>query len=176
MAHDPFLDPAAIEQFGIRSGITDVMYSAWGWPVAEIVHFFGLCLIFGTIGMFDLRMMGLVKGLPLRALHRLIPFGIFGFSLSVVTGLMFVISTPFEYLYNPAWQLKMGFMALAGLNVAGFYLTTAKAAYAVGADDAPPRAARIFAGVSLACWVGVVCCGRVITAFRPPFHWCLWCG
>jgi hypothetical protein len=35
----------------------------------------------------------------------------------------------------------------------------------------------VFAGVSLAAWFGVIACGRVITAFRPPaWEWCAWCG
>ena len=62
--HDPILDPVGIIDWAIDVGIYDLMYSAWGWTIAEIVHFTGLCLLIGTVGMFDLRMMGLVKGLP----------------------------------------------------------------------------------------------------------------
>ena len=29
--------------------------------------------------------------------------------------------------------------------------------------------------VSLACWLGVIVGGRLVTFFRPPEHWCLWC-
>jgi hypothetical protein len=174
---DPLFDPVEIVVWAIDSGIYDVMYSAWGWPVVEIVHFTGLCLLMGTVGMFDLRMMGLVKGLSLSALHRLVPFGVLGFALSVGSGLMFVTSSPDQYLYNPAWQVKMGLLALAGLNMVLFYLTTSRRLQALGPDDAPPLAARVFAGVSLTCWLGVIMAGRVITAFRPPaWFWCAWCG
>ena len=76
--------------------------------------------------MFDLRMMGLVKGLSMAALHKLVPFGVLGFGLSVASGFMFVVSTPDQYLYNPAWQTKMALLALAGLNMVLFYLTTAR--------------------------------------------------
>ena len=38
------------------------------------------------------------------------------------------------------------------------------------------RTARTFAAISLAAWFGVIACGRVITAFRPPaWEWCAWC-
>jgi hypothetical protein len=71
----------------------------------------------------------------------------------------------------------MALIAIAGVNMATFYLTaTAKRVHAMGPDDAPPRAARVIATVSLACWIGVICCGRVITAFRPPWDWCAWCS
>jgi hypothetical protein len=177
MAADPIFDPVGIVVWAIEVGIYDLMYSAWGWTIAEIVHFIGLCLLVGTVGMFDLRMMGLVKGLSLAALHRFVPLGVAGFVLNAVTGFMFVVSTPDQYLYNPAWQIKMVLLAIAGANMVLFYLTTARAVNALGPDDTPPRAARIFAGVSLLSWIGVITAGRVITAFRPPaWFWCAWCG
>ena len=174
---DPLFDAVGIVVWAIDTGIYDVMYSAWGWPVVEIVHFTGLCLLMGTVGMFDLRMMGLVRGLSLPALHRLVPFGVLGFALSVGSGVMFVTSTPDQYLYNPAWQTKMALLGVAGLNMAAFYLAVGKRVKALGPDEEPPRAARVFAVISLVAWLGVIACGRVITAFRPPaWFWCAWCG
>lgn len=176
MRGDPILDPTAIVLWAVDHGIWQMMNTRWGWPIAEIVHFTGLCLLIGAVGMFDLRMMGVVRGLSMAALHRLVPFGILGFLLSASSGFLFVVSAPDQYLYNPAFQTKLAFMALAGLNMILFYATTARAVKALGPDDAPPRAARIIANVSLASWFGVIACGRVITAFRPPFEWCFWCG
>lgn len=174
---DPLFDPVGIVVWAIETGIYDVMYSAWGWPVAEIVHFTGLCLLMGTVGMLDLRMLGLGRGLSLSALHRLVPFGVFGFVLSVGSGFMFLVTAPDQYLYNPAWQVKMGLLALAGANMVLFYLTTSRKLAAIAPDDAVPLAARLFAGISLTCWLGVIMAGRVITAFRPPsWFWCAWCG
>jgi hypothetical protein len=161
------IDTAAIGQWGIDVGIYALMNTRWGWPIAEIVHFLGLCLLMGTVGMFDLRMMGAVRGPSLAALHRLVPYGVAGFALSAASGFLFVVAAPFEYIDNPAWQLKMALMAAAGVNMIVFYATTARAAHALAPDDAPPLAARLFAIVSLGCWVGVITCGRVITAFRP---------
>ena len=174
---DPVFDPVGIVVWAIDTGIFDLMYSAWGWPIAEIVHFTGLCLLIGTVGLFDLRMMGLVEGISLPALHRLVPFGVFGFLLSAVSGFLFVVTSPDQYLYNPAWQVKMALLALAGINMALFYLTTSKRLAAIGPDGMPPLAARVFAAVSLFTWIGVIAAGRVITAFRPPsWFWCAWCG
>jgi hypothetical protein len=174
---DPVFDAVGIVVWAIDSGLYDLMYSAWGWPIAEIVHFTGLCLVIGTVGMFDLRMMGLVRGVSLAALHRLVPFGVLGFAMSAASGFLFVVTTPDQYLYNPAWQVKMALLALAGLNMVLFYLTTSRRLKGLGADDQPPLAARLFAAVSLTCWVGVIAAGRVITAFRPPsWFWCAWCG
>jgi len=176
-APDPIIDPYAIQFWAEDVGIASIMYSAWGWPVMEIIHFFGLCLLIGTVGMFDLRMMGAVKGISLAALHKLVPYGVLGFALNVASGFMFVTADPTQYLYNPAWQTKMVLIAIAGVNMATFYVTaTSKRVQALGPDDKLPTAARVIAVVSLASWLGVIMCGRVITAFRPPFHWCVWCS
>jgi hypothetical protein len=177
MPRDPIFDPVGIVGWAIDTGIFDLMYSRWGWPIAEIVHFTGLCLLIGAVGAFDLRMLGAVKGISLPALHKLVPFGILGFALSAASGFMFVVTSPDQYLYNPAWQIKMVLLGIAGLNMAAFYLTAARGLRGLPADAMPPLAARIFAGVSLTAWFGVIACGRVITAFRPPgWEWCAWCG
>ena len=177
LPNDPVFDAVGIVVWSIDAGLYDLMYSAWGWPIAEIVHFTGLCLLIGTVGMFDLRMIGLVRGLSLAALHKLVPYGVLGFVLSAASGFAFVVTSPDQYLYNPAWQVKMGLLALAGLNMAVFYLTTSRRLKALGPDDAPPFAARLFAGASLTLWLGVIAAGRVITAFRPPsWFWCAWCS
>jgi hypothetical protein len=47
---------------------------------------------------------------------------------------------------------------------------------ATGPDDLPVARARLIGFISLACWLGVITCGRLITFFRPPYHWCVWCG
>jgi len=177
MPHDPIFDPVAIVNWAIDTGIFNVMYSRWGWPIAEIVHFTGLCLLIGAVGAFDLRMVGLVRNSSLPALHKLVPFGVAGFVLSASSGIMFVASAPDQYLYNPAWQLKMLLLGIAGLNMALFYLTAARGLRALPADASAPIAARVFAAISLTAWFGVIACGRVITAFRPPgWSWCAWCS
>lgn len=173
---DPIFNPDAIEQWGKDVGIFGLMNSKWGWPFAEITHFIGICLLFGTVGMFDLRMMGVARGVAMKELHKLVPLGVAGYLMCVTTGFLFIVSAPGQYIYNPAVQTKLSLMALAGVNMVVFYLTTARAVAQVGPDDLPPLQARIIGGISFACWIGVIICGRLVTFFRPPEHWCLWCG
>jgi hypothetical protein len=172
---DPIFNPDAIEAWAKSVGIFQLMNTTWAWPLAEIIHFFGLCLLIATVGMFDLRMMGVARGVSMQALHRLVPFGISGYAMCAITGFLFVVTAPGQYLYNPAIQTKLALMVLAGVNMAVFYLTTARAVSALGSDDLPPLRARLIGFVSLACWLGVITAGRVVTFFRPPEFWCLWC-
>jgi uncharacterized membrane protein len=176
MQRDPVFNTDAILQWSYDIGLFGLMNSKWGWPIAESLHFIGLTLLIGTVGMFDLRMMGIGKSMPLAALHRLVPFGVAGYLLNLVTGLMFFLSAPAQYLYNPAFQTKMMFMALAGANMAVFYATTARAVAGLAPEAQAPLHARVIAFVSLTAWIGVIAGGRPITFFRPPYEWCAWCG
>jgi len=36
--------------------------------------------------------------------------------------------------------------------------------------------ARVIGAVSLSCWLLVIVFGRLVTFFRPPEYWCLWCA
>jgi hypothetical protein len=172
---DPIFDTDAMLRWSDSIGLFALMNSRWAWPIAESLHFIGLSLLMGTVGAFDLRMLGLAKGISLEALHRLVPFGVAGYVLNVATGAMFVLAAPAQYIHNPAFQMKMLCMAIAGVNMAAFYLTTARAVRATGPMDDAPAAARLIAIVSLASWLGVIAFGRLLTFFRPPYFWCFWC-
>jgi len=144
----------------------------WAWPLCETLHFIGLCLLIGVVGSFHLRLLGVAKGLPLAALKRLLPWGVFGFVLCLITGGLFVGGiganlvgdNAFDVIMRDIYlQLKLIFIFLAGINVLAFYLTgSARAVEALGpGDDAPPLA-KVIAGASLFLWIGVVVFGRLI--------------
>ncbi len=147
----------------------------WSWPIAESLHFIGLSILIGTVGSFDLRLLGVGKGIPIAAFHKFIPFGIAGYLINVMTGISFLSGAPDQYMYNPAVQLKFLCMGVAGVNVLVFYLLVFGKIKTRGPGEEAPLAARIVGGVSLSMWIGVMSFGRLITFFRPPFHWCPWC-
>lgn len=176
MERDPIFNADAITQWAYDVGLFGFMNSAWGWPIIESLHFLGLSLLIGTVGLFDLRMLGFAKSLSLRSLHAFIPLGVAGFVLNAITGSMFVLSASAQYLHNPAFQLKFTCILIAGINMIVFYRVSAPAVLEVGAEERVPTYARIFAVISLAAWIGVITFGRLLTFFRPPYHWCAWCG
>ncbi|MBT3529432.1 MAG: hypothetical protein HOF74_07290 [Gammaproteobacteria bacterium] len=161
--------------FSQSTGIFTFMNSQWGWPVVESFHFLGLSMLIGTVGVFDLRLLGVGKEIEMASLHKLVPFGVAGFFLNVITGTMFLSSAPDQYIYNPAIQSKLFFLLLAGINMLVFYNTVAAEAKSTPMASNAPTRARIIGGVSLLCWCAVIVCGRLITYYRPPYHWCLWC-
>lgn len=141
----------------------------WVWPTSETVHFCGLTLLAGTVGLFDLRVLGLAKGIAPSALHATLPYGLAGFGASVVTGIMFISGTPDQYFYNNAFKLKVVFLVLMGANAAFFYWREFAGIRALGPYDDAPRSTKLVAAASLFFLVAVMLCGRMITFFRPPF-------
>ena len=141
--------------------------STWAWPAFESLHFMGMSLLAGTIVMFDLRLLGFARAVPIAALHRLIPFGIAGFLLNMMTGICFICATPDQYLFNAAFRWKVVFIMIAGLNVLFFYTRVFRRLEQFSENRPPPLAARLVGGVSLAAWIGVMSAGRLLTFFRP---------
>ncbi len=134
---------------------------------AQIAHFLGLSLLIGTIFMFDLRMLGVAKGIPVAALHKMIRWGVAGYLLNAVTGFMFVTAAPDQYVYNSAFHLKMLFMALAGLNILIFYSFAYRRAKLVGPAESTPFLAKFAGASSLFLWTGIIVFGRMLAFHRP---------
>src|SRR5215217_6619535 len=99
-----------------------IVFNIWIWPAAETIHFIGLALVIGTIGFFDLRLVGFFRQIPVSAARELMPFALVGFSLNLTTGLIFLIGHPEQYAHNIAWWYKVASLALAGLNAGVFEL------------------------------------------------------
>jgi hypothetical protein len=144
------------------------MTSKWGWPFSETVHFLGLSLLIGAIGMFDLRLLGMGKRVPIRALHKLIPWGIAGYLAALITGIFFLATEPDQYIFNSAFHWKILFMACAGLNMAMFYLVFFHRAKLLGPGDDAQWQAKLIGALSLFLWIGVIVFGRMLTFYRPP--------
>jgi uncharacterized membrane protein len=142
----------------IGAGMVDLK---WGWPASETAHFVGLCLLFGVVLLIDLRMLGFLKGISYSALHRLLPWGILGFAVNVVTGMLFFIGAPPTfYVKNPLFYWKMALILVAGANA--LYFTVFDQVWNLGAGDNPPLAAKWAAASGILLWVGVIFCGQML--------------
>jgi hypothetical protein len=135
----------------------------WWWAFMMDLHFIGLVVLVGTIGLFDLRVLGFAKQVPIAPLNKLVPWGIAGFGINVLTGLLAFIGMPTFYSHDIAFVLKMVAVLLAVTALGLFYQTSAfRKCEAVGpGQDAPPRA-KFIAGISLFLWFAVIVLGRYI--------------
>jgi len=147
-----------------------ITHYAWIWATCEVLHFIGMSWLFGCIGVLDLRLLGMWKHPPVAALTKLVPWAAGGFVINMITGAIFFVGQPLQYVDNPAFWLKMLFIFLAGWNVAMFYLTgVADRIETLDAEDDPPLAAKVIAALSLFLWVGVMFFGRMLPYLGASF-------
>jgi hypothetical protein len=140
--------------------------SKWWWAFMMDLHFVGLAMLIGTVGLLNLRMLGFAKQIPVAPLHELVPWALVGFGLNLVTGVLAFTGMAAYYTYDWAFWLKMLAIMLLGLNVGAFYLTGAfESVEDLGPGENAPPLAKFIAGASLVLWFLVITLGRYIQSF-----------
>jgi uncharacterized membrane protein len=133
---------------------------SWVWPACETLHFVGLCLLFGAVLVVNLRMMGIGKSLlSFAAVRQLLPLGMLGFTLNLITGMMFFVATPEQYT-GFLFLLKMALIAAGALNLLYFMLAESPEKVGYG-DDARP-ATKLVAASAIVIWIAVLFCGHML--------------
>ena len=138
----------------------------WLYPIVEIVHIVGFVILVGSAFMFDLRLLGLGRGLPVSAMaDHLLRWSRWALVLVVPSGLAMFVAHATEMIENPAFQLKVALIAAALLNAALFHRFPFRAVGDWETEVASPLPARLAGGLSLALWTGVIACGRLLAYF-----------
>lgn len=133
--------------------------SAWAYPVANVVHVFGLILLIGGIGLVDLRILGVFPRLPLQPLSQaLTPLAIAGLMLIAASGLVMFAADARAMAASDMFQRKLVLILIALANAAVFRALHRGA----GWTDRPPASARIMALASLLLWLLVAVAGRMV--------------
>jgi hypothetical protein len=138
----------------------------WLYPIIEILHILGFVVLVGAAFMFDFRLLGLSRRLPVTGMERHLLRWARGALLVVVpTGLMMFVAHATEFVDNPVFRLKLLFLAAAGLNAAVFHRVPFRSVRDWDTEARSPGAARMAAVLSLALWTGVISCGRLLAYF-----------
>ena len=156
---DSFLD--AIFNSGLSSAIRNSLYD---FPLLEAVHVIALTLVFGTIMIVDLRLLG-VAGTDRhygRVSADLLKWTWAAFALAVLTGSLMFTANPKVYFHNAFFRAKFAVMLLAGLNMLVFQLTVAKREGEWGENPRGPARGRVAAVLSLGLWLAVIVLGRSV--------------
>jgi hypothetical protein len=143
---------------------TDVRGSLYIFPFLESVHVMALSVVFGTILVVDLRLLGWAsKDRPFSTMSSELLRCTWGaFAVSVLTGVVMFTTNARVYAHNTAFQVKMLLLLLAGINMAVFHLTAEKSVQRWDRGAAAPRIGRITAALSISLWIGIIFAGRVI--------------
>lgn len=161
---------SVLEALGNSAIGTYVAEDPVAFPWIETGHVVSLVLVFGSILLVDLRLMGLAsRDYPVNALTRtILPITWVAFILAAVTGGLMFASNPYGYWGNTAFRAKLVLLVLAGVNMAVFHLVTQRG----GRLDRPgplPGGARLAGLLSVLLWIGIVACGRWIGFTMAPF-------
>jgi hypothetical protein len=151
---------AALEQSSLAAAMR---HSLWLYPIVEIVHIAGFVLLVGSVAMFDLRLLGFAGSTSVRALVRsLLPWAWFALLLIVPSGVAMFSAHATEFADNPAFRVKLVLLASAGVNAFVFHNGVLRSVSSWDQHVRAPRAAKASALLSLAIWLGVISCGRLI--------------
>lgn len=140
------------------------------FPWIETGHVITLVIVFGSILLVDLRLMGLAsRDYSVAGLTRtILPITWIAFIGAVITGSLLFLSNPYGYFDNTMFRVKLCLLLLAGVNMAVFHLFTQRR---MTLDEAGlvPTGARLAGFVSVALWIGIIACGRWIGFTMSPF-------
>jgi hypothetical protein len=140
--------------------------SGWEWlfPNVETVHVLSTAVVFGSILMVDLRLLGLTSrdSAVSRLSNEVLPYTWIAFAIAVISGSMMFMSKAHTYFYNLQFELKFLFMALAGINMLVFHFGVYRWVLDWDQVPVPPHAARVAGGLSIALWCVVIFMGRWI--------------
>ena len=137
---------------------------SWMFPLLETLHVFALVAVLGTIALVDWRLIGFssLDFSVVRLSRQTLPWTWAGFILAVASGALMSAGQAEEYITNPAFQLKLLLIVLAGVNMLVFHVLIWRTVPAWDQKAPTPLAARVAGALSLALWIGVVAAGRWI--------------
>jgi hypothetical protein len=149
----------SLEDLPISQEITD--NPIW-FPVLEAMHVVSLGLVVGAVLFLDLRLMGVfARKEPMHEAAKVIGLIWLAAGLAFMSGFLMFAPAASRYLANTAFDLKMGLIFLAGLNMLVLHLGVWRR-LADWNESAPPFAARLAGAVSLTLWVLIVILGRMV--------------
>jgi uncharacterized membrane protein len=166
-AQAPAAEAADSEGGVVRSLGMYVTGHTWVWPSSETLHFVGLSILFTVVLLVDLRILGVARKLSYSALYQILPLGMLGFAVNLITGMIFFIAAPEQYTKNPVFYWKIVFVVLGAINILYFMLIDEP--WTVGEGDEAPLTAKLVAGSAIFLWVGVLFFGHMLPFLGNAF-------
>ena len=155
----------AVQGSGLASFIRgETPGGEWAFPILETVHVMALGVVYGSIAMVDLRLLGITsRDVRLSKLaNEILPWTWTGFLIAALSGSLMFISMGDTYWNNLEARLKFLCMALAGINMAVYQFGIHRRVSEWDMRLPPPLAARAAGALSVTLWTGVVVLGRWI--------------
>jgi hypothetical protein len=157
----------ALEASGLGRAMREWL---WLYPSVEIAHIVGIGLLFGSIAVLDIRLLGVSKSISVRRLSgHVLPWTAASFLLIIPSGLMMFTAHATDFISSPVFVIKMCLIMLAGVNAALFHAIAMRTANVWDTEEMrdlpPPPSVRLAGAASLLIWISVISCGRLLAYF-----------
>ena len=156
--------PAILRWLEASALATRIRDSLYLFPFLESIHVIGLALVFGTIAIIDLRLLGTASTeRPFKRMASdILKWTWIAFGLTAATGSLMFITNAGVYYHNFYFRTKMALLVLAAVNMLSFELTLGRSVHRWDKATAAPPAGRVVAVLSLVIWISVIFAGRLI--------------
>jgi hypothetical protein len=136
----------------------------WTYPVVNLIHILGVATLFGAVLILDLRLLGVWRRAPLRAITTVAaPVAMSGFALAAASGICLLATNALEYENNPFLLVKFSAIGLGLVNAVALRRTAAWRAHATrDLSQSEARRLALMGGLSLVSWLTAVAAGRLI--------------
>ena len=151
----------SLESSGVASRIRDSLYI---FPLIESTHVCGLAMVFGTIAVIDLRLLGLASTRrPFRRMASdILKWTWAAFAVTAATGALMFITNAGVYYHNFFFRTKMAALVLSGINMLVFEITAGRTIHRWDKSSSAPLVGKATAALSLIIWISVIFLGRWI--------------
>ncbi|HEX4049538.1 MAG TPA: DUF6644 family protein [Steroidobacteraceae bacterium] len=148
----------------VRGESDPIQITTWFFPIIETLHVLSIAVVFGSIFMVDIRLLGLTErdGTVSQISREILPYTWTAFGCAALTGSLLFLSKAEQYFHNLQFELKFLFMFLAGVNMLIFHRGVYRHVLDWEQATRPPLGARVAGGLSIALWIAVIFMGRWI--------------
>ena len=133
--------------------------SLFSYPGILFLHTAGLSIVVGISVVIDLRLLGLLRDLPMAPLERFFPVMWTGFWMNALSGTALLAQNATTRFTSPVFGIKMALIACAVVDMMLIRRLMARV------SDDPQRVAsrgRLLAIASLVFWGGAITAGRLM--------------
>jgi hypothetical protein len=155
---------AAIESWPVSAALRgEIPGTEWLFPIVETLHVMALTIVFGSIAMLDLRLLGVASrnSSVSRLSSEVLPWTWAAWGAAALFGTLMFMAKAGTYAGNLQFRLKFACMGLAAINMLIFKYGAYRHVARWDTSE-PPVSAKMAGGLSLSLWIGVVFFGRWI--------------
>lgn len=139
--------------------------SVWSEPMLLFLHTLGMSLIAGVSAAIDLAFLGFWPRISLKPLEKLYPVMWTGFWINAATGAVLLLADATTKIPSVVFWIKMAFV-FSGVALLVIMRKKIFAAPEL-AKGLLPAHTRMFAALSLICWLGAIEAGRLLAYLGP---------